>query len=171
MAPPRKYQSRQEIHINVESGIKDIGDFFGLVPSDVLKEGYLLLIDHHISRYGAPSEIKTKWIEITARETEEFRLKCERENEIKALAKKSLGSKDDVQNHSSEILVKMLSVLSPDEREWVIKSAKSDQINIVRAVLPRIRNLYETRTGSQAPYWTPADELTVLNQLIDLGAV
>ena len=170
MAPRKQYIARKDLHINIEADIKNIGDEFGLVPKDVLKNAYIFLINHHIERYGAPNELKVRWKEVLSRDLTTLHSEIETAKELERLYKQSINHQI-IETPKSILLTVIIPLLSPDELQWVIRAAKSDHVNIVRSVIPKLKTIYEARTGKIAPYWTPDDEMEVLNHLIDLGGM
>lgn len=177
MAPPKLYESRKELHVNVEARLKYVGDFFGLKPAYVLREGYKFAISQYIEEYGAPTEIKEQFSEILAADLDELNARIRYEKDIEDKAKKT-GKQNRIsaeikiqeeQEFLTFIITELLPVFTPGEISWASSLARSSQAHVVRQVLPSIRSNYQTRTGKNLSPWSEEEETAILNHLIDLG--
>ena len=179
MAPPKVYDQRKDLHLNVENEIYEIGNFFGLKPASVLKDGYTYIINQFIEQYGAPTEIKERWSRQLHKNQKELQELIDREKSIEENSRKDgqqkrisyeirQKEKDDFKEFVISTLIPSFSVT---DIQWLISLAKSDNASVTRQVIPFLRNNFQIKTKSDLPQWSMDQELDVINHLIDLGGV
>ncbi len=173
MAPPKKYKTgKSDIHINIETELKTIGDEFGLVPTVLLTEMYIATINENISRFGATDEIKERWCKFNAERELERKNALKRERELKKSGEKAGLQKkirDEEQNKFIHWMYSELFIrFTPDELNHYISAVKSDDEYKVRYAVTSIIKHYNERACSSIALHKD-DEIVLINQLIRLG--
>jgi hypothetical protein len=174
MAPPKKYASRIDLHINIESDLKEVGDFFGVIPTKALSSGYRYLIEHDIKRFGAPEEVLDKWNKYTNKHQLESNAEYQLAKELKKKAHADASKKKHVDDEQDRYLTWMYESLfptfTPGELEHFIASAKSSDDYKVRYAITGIIKQYNERKCASIVL-SKEDESTLINHLIDFGGV
>lgn len=173
MAPPKKYKTgKSDIHVNIETELKNIGDEFGLVPTVLLTEMYIATINENMSRFGATDEIRERWCKFNAERELERKNALKRERELKKVGEKA-GLKKKIQDEEQDkfihwIYSELFVRFTPEELNHYISAVKSDDEYKVRYAVTSIIKHYNERACS-AITLQKEDVVVLINHLIRLG--
>lgn len=173
MAPPKKYKTgKSDIHVNIETELKNIGDEFGLVPTVLLTEMYIATINENIVRFGAPDDIKERWCKFNAERELERKNALKRERELKKVGEKA-GLKKKIQDEEQDKFIHwiyndLFPHFTPDELNHYILAVKDTNEYKVRYALTSILKRYNDKSSTNINL-SKADETILINHLIGLG--
>lgn len=173
MAPPKKYKTgKYDIHVNIETELKNIGDEFGLVPTVLLTEMYIATINENIVRFGAPDDIKERWCKFTSNREAAKKDALKREREIKRCSEKSGVQKRILDEEKDKFIEWIYNDLfphfTPDELNHYILAVKDTNEYKVRYALTSILKRYNDKSSTNINL-SKADETILINHLIGLG--
>jgi len=171
----RKFVDSIVTSIREERLLVEFGDKIGLTLGEAVRRGILWTAEAQIVSGYLPEPLIDEYNALKEGDVEYLTAKHIASIKQRLNLQRGVTTGNSPQSpgklSAPSLLNSVKSVFSSDELRKFHQLASSNQVRDNQTALFQIRNLYETRTGTPAPFWSPADELSILNELIDLAGV